>query len=208
MKLEEKIKWAILVTGWGKNARDTIEAFHKGLFKNSEISLLIYEVEPCGAKEMADLANVKSIQLLRSSYKDMSGYQDQLATILIQEQIDYIFMLNFKYIIKHKMLEMFPNRIINIHPSLFPSFLATKTAIQDALAYGVKISGITTHIIDDKIDEGIILCQEAIKIPEHSTFETIYPKFSKKGSKIVLKTINKIEKMHKKTPHDKLGASK
>jgi len=97
------------------------------------------------------------------------------------------------------MLKAFNNQIINIHPSLFPSFLGTKTAIQDALAYGVKITGITTHIIDEKLDEGIILAQEAIKINSNDNFDSLYPKFAKKGKKIVLKTIRIIERLHFKT---------
>ncbi|GAL70751.1 phosphoribosylglycinamide formyltransferase [Jejuia pallidilutea] len=60
-------------------------------------------------------------------------------------------------------MKAFPNKIINIHPSLFPSFLATKTAIQDALDYGVKITGITTHIIDDKVDEALFFANVPLK---------------------------------------------
>ncbi|HMB62440.1 MAG TPA: formyltransferase family protein, partial [Eudoraea sp.] len=72
----------------------------------------------------------------------------------------------------------------------------TTTAIQEALAYGVKISGITTHIIDDKIDEGTILCQEPIRFEDDETFETVYPKFAEKGPEIILDTIALIEKNH------------
>jgi len=94
------------------------------------------------------------------------------------------------------MLKAFPNRIINIHPSLFPSFLGTKTAIQDALEYGVKVTGITTHIIDDKLDEGVILCQTPIRVDDKDTFDTLYPKFAEEGKVIIKETINKIEKLH------------
>ena len=107
-------------------------------------------------------------------------------------------MLNFKYIIKDDMLSAFPNRILNVHPSLFPSFLGTKTAIQDALDYGVKVTGITTHIIDDKIDEGNIICQTPIRINKNDTFDSLYPKFVKKGKKIIIKTIHKIEELYLK----------
>ncbi|WP_203258672.1 formyltransferase family protein [Hyunsoonleella ulvae] len=198
MQSDQKIKWAILVTGWGRNAKDTLKAFVKGKLNNSSIDLVIYEEEPCGAKEYAEKHNIETLQVFKNDYPSLFYYQERLTKVLKSRDIDYIFMLNFKYIIKQPMLKAFPNHIINIHPSLFPSFLATKTAIQDALDYGVKITGITTHIIDDKIDEGIILCQRAIKVSEDDTFETLYPRFAKNGKKIVLETISKIEELQVK----------
>ncbi|RLD28362.1 MAG: phosphoribosylglycinamide formyltransferase [Bacteroidetes bacterium] len=194
MQSDQKINWAILITGWGRNARDTIEAFHKGKLKQSNIKLVIYEKEPCGAKKLAEDYGIETLKLIKQDFSNSISYQDKLIQEIKKKKIDYVFLLGYKYIIKEKMLNAFPNRIINIHPSLFPSFLVTKTAIQDALDYGVKLTGITTHIIDNKIDEGIILCQKGIKIRDNDTFESLYPKFAKEGKKIILKTIRIIEK--------------
>ena len=196
MQQERKINWAILVTGWGRNARDTVNAFQKGKFKDSALKLLVYEQEPCGAKELAQKHDIETLKLIKKDFPSLLVYQNKLINEIQKRNIDYVFMLNYKYIIKKEMLHTFPNRIVNIHPSLFPSFLATKTAIQDALDYGVKITGITTHIIDDKIDEGKILCQTPIKVKENDTFDTLYPKFAKKGKQLVIKTIKLIEKRH------------
>jgi len=193
MKLEKKINWAILVTGWGRNATDTIQAYVNGKLKRSTIKLVVYQEEPCGAKEIAEQHGIETLKHVRADFNDLLSYQKALTKVIKDRDIDFIFMLNYKYIIKDDMLRSFPNKIINIHPSLFPSFLATKTAIQDAIDYGVKVTGITTHVIDDKIDEGLILCQKAIKVKDNDTFETLYPKFAKHGKKIVLKTIQKIE---------------
>ncbi len=196
MNTEKKLKWAILVTRWGRNAKDVIEAYQKGALKRSEIGLLIYETEPCGAADAANEAGIETVRLVRKDYESREAYQRQIIIELRQREIDYTLLLSFKYVIRQEMLEAFPNRIVNIHPSLFPSFLATHTAIQEALDYGVRISGITTHIIDSEIDKGSILCQEPIKFKENDTFETVYPKFGKKGKKIVLKTIALMEKRH------------
>ncbi len=194
MTTNKKINWAILVSGWGKSALDTIAAYEKGAFKKSNISVLIYEQEPCGAAEKAKEIGIETVRLIKKDFPNLISYQKKLIEELKKRNIDYIFMLAYKYLIKDDMLAAFPNRILNIHPSLFPSFLGTQTAIQDALEYGVKITGITTHIIDDKLDEGIILCQEPIRINDGDTFDTLYPKFGKKGQKIIKKTIKKIEK--------------
>lgn len=196
MNTKQKINWAVLVTGWGRNALDTLEAYKKRKLQRSHISVLVYENEPCGAAEFAKDNGIEVIQLVRKDFPDIESYQRKLTEELKKRNIDYLFMLSYKYRIRQEMLSAFPNRILNIHPSLFPSFLGTKTAIQDALSYGVKITGITTHIIDDKLDEGIILCQTAIKVSDEDTFEILYPKFVKKGKKLIVKTFKKIEKLH------------
>lgn len=194
MPIDQKLKWAILVTGWGQNAKDTIEAFQKGILKRSTIDVVIYQSEPSGALEAAKAAGIDTVKLTRKDYDSPESYQKVICKELQDRNIDFVFLLSYKYIVRQGFLDAFPNRIINIHPSLFPSFLATTTAIQEALDYGVKISGITTHIIDDKIDEGTILCQEAIYFDEGETFESVYPKFAKKGLKAILNTIALIER--------------
>lgn len=194
LKKPEKIfNWALLTTGWGRNAKDTIQAYLDGNLKNSKITLVIYEDEPCGAAKLAKKHGIETLQLIKADFSSLISYQMKIVSALNERNIDFIFLLNYHYIIKNKMLEAFPNRIVNIHPSLLPSFSGTKTAIQEALAYGVKITGITTHIIDDKLDEGMILCQKTIKVKPDDTFEILYSKFSKKGITIILKTIKMME---------------
>jgi phosphoribosylglycinamide formyltransferase-1 len=191
-----KNKWAFFCSFWGKNAKDTIEAYLKGKLKNSEIALVIYESEACGAAEIAKLNNIDTLQVNKNEYANSNEYQNFILNELKKREINYIFLLGYKHQIKNQILNAFPNKIVNIHPSLFPSFLGTKTAIQDALTYGVKITGITTHIIDEKLDRGKILYQTPVRIKKNDTFETLSPKFSVKGLKLILKTIKKIEKLN------------
>jgi phosphoribosylglycinamide formyltransferase-1 len=188
------LKWAILCTGWGRNAKDTIKAYNNKELGSSVIDLLIYEQNECGAAEEAKKIGIATIQIKRNEFKDQSSYQEHITATLLNRNIDFVFMLNYKYRVRQKMLCAFPNRIINIHPSLFPSFLGTKTAIQDALDYGVKITGITTHIIDHELDKGSILCQKPIEVKPNDTFDSLYPKFVNEGKKIIVKTILKMEK--------------
>ena len=186
-----KTKWAILCSGWGANAKDVMEEYsnnHK-ISDCLEIGLLIYDSDNCGAAETAEKIGIPTLQLKRSDFETSKNHQKEIIDVLKKNDIDFIFMLNYKYLILEEMLNSFPNRILNVHPSLFPSFLATTTAIQDAIAYGVKITGITTHIIDDKYDQGKILFQSPIKVRADDDFESLYPKFRKKGKKIILKTM-------------------
>ncbi|MCG2461196.1 phosphoribosylglycinamide formyltransferase [Flavobacteriaceae bacterium F89] len=189
--------WAFLTTGWGKNAKDIIDhcfSVKKCPFK---ISLLIYAQDDCGAAESAKKYGLDAVQIKRTDYENAMQYQEQIINVLKRKTIDYIFLLNYKYLIRKDLLNAYPERILNVHPSLFPSFLGTKTAIQDALDYGVKITGITTHVIDDEYDKGNILLQKAIRIRKNDTFDSLYPQFSKKGKKLILKTMRLIEKDYK-----------
>lgn len=196
MNNSNKINWAILVSGWGRSAREAIEDFEKNRFQKSKILVLVYEQELCGAAEKAREFGIETIRLVKKDFPSLILYQRKLTEELKKRNIDYIFMLAYKHLIKNEMLKAFPNRILNIHPSLFPSFLGTQTAIQDALDYGVKITGLTTHIIDEKLDEGVILCQEPIRIEDGDVFETLYPKFTEKGKQLILQTVKIIEKSH------------
>ena len=196
MNQENKLNWAILTTGWGRNAKDTIEAYQKGMLQRSRIKFLIYQDLPSGAAEAAETAGLESLRLIRKDFETAGAYQEKIVEELKKRSIDYVFLLSFKYIVREQMLAAFPNRIINIHPSLFPSFLGTVTAIQEALDYGVEISGITTHIIDDRVDYGEILCQAPIRFENDETFETVYPKFAATAPPLILRTIEKIEKIH------------
>ncbi len=185
----QKIKWAFMVSGWGRTAVNALELFEKSTFNFSEISLLIYDEIPCGAHEKSKEMGIKSIQVSRKNFKNSTLHQKHLLKVLNEYQIDFIFMLAYKYRVKKELLNAFQNRILNIHPSLFPSFLGTQTAIQDALDYGVKITGITTHIIDEEYDKGVILAQEPIRINDSDDFETLYVKFIDKGKKVIEDTI-------------------
>lgn len=183
-----------MCSSWGKNAKDVIDQHSKnGL--TDKIGLVIYETEPCGAAEAAQMSNIKHLMIKPSSFETKEMYQGALLEALENENITHIFLLGYKWLVKAPLLNAFENRIVNVHPSLFPSFLATKTAIQDALDYGVKVTGITTHIIDHRFDRGTILCQEPIRIEEGDTFETLYPKFSQKGLPIIIDTMKMMEQM-------------
>ncbi|WP_396601141.1 formyltransferase family protein [Algibacter sp. R77976] len=192
-----KNNWAFFCSFWGKNAKDTIESYLNNSLKNSNISLLVYESEPCGAAEIARLNNIDTLLINKDNFSSSREYQKTILNELLKKNIDFIFLLGYQHLVQKDILNAYPNKIVNIHPSLFPSFLATKTAIQDAINYGVKLTGITTHIIDDKFDRGTILFQESIRVKKNDSLESLTPKFSKKGLKMIIKTIKKMEKSGK-----------
>lgn len=196
MESDKTLNWAIFCTGWGRNAKDVIRVQDQGKLGRSRIKLLIYEQTPCGAAEEAQKQGIETIQIQRNNFPTINSYQNHILHQLKNREINHIFLMNYKYRIREAMLLAFPNRICNVHPSLFPSFLGTRTAIQDALEYGVKITGITTHIINHELDKGTILEQKAIKIKTADNFDSLYSKFVREGKKIIIKTINNVGKKY------------
>ena len=187
-----EISWVLLCSFWGKNAKDVIEHY-ANINQISKIKLIIYEAENCGAATAADKYGITAFLMKPKQFPNQYRYQQEILKKMELYNISHVFLLGYQYLIRKEILDAFPNRIANVHPSLFPSFLGTKTAIHDALSYGVKITGITTHIIDDEYDKGIILFQEAIRISDNETFESIYPQFSKIGLCLIMKTMDKLE---------------
>lgn len=188
----ENPRWGLMVSFFGKNAQDVIEHY-AGTCQLEKIGLLIYETENCGAYLTATKHGIPTIQLKPDQFPNQKEYQLEILKHLKSGRVNQIFLLGYQYLIRREVLEYYQNRIVNVHPSLFPSFLGTKTAIQDALNYGVKVSGVTTHIIDSEYDKGEILLQEAISFEENDTFESLYPKFSEVGLNLILNTMYKIE---------------
>lgn len=193
---KNNIKWALFVSGWGRGANTCMQLFTSGALGNSTISIIVTAGQDTPLLKIARENNIRLITDNPLDYPDFDTYQTQLAKKLLNENIDYIFLLGYKYRIRAGLLKAFPSRILNIHPSLLPAFRNTASAIQDAMRYGVKISGVTTHIIDEQIDEGVILCQKAIEFKKEDNFESLDAKFMEKGADITLETFDLINKNH------------
>ena len=202
MSLEKKIKWAVFFSGWGRSANDFLTLLKDEPYCASHklVCLITAGQKHTFLKNTEDI-EIKVIDKELSSFQSKTHYQHWLSNYLNRNSIDYIFLLGYKFKISHPLLNTFGNRIFNTHPSLLPSFKNTQTAIQDALKYGVKISRITSHIIDQNIDEGIIICQESIIFAEYNSLETLDPKFNLVGIEILKKTLLFLEQNHQENKY-------
>lgn len=191
-----KIRWAFLLSGYGASAISIFDLYRESLFKSHQFEVLITDGQSTPVEDVCRSLDMEVITDSAKSYNSIEAYQIKLIDKFKSLDIDYIFLLNYHYRIRSALLEAFPNRIINIHPSLLPSFKNTRTAIQDAMELGVKVSGYTTHIIDEEIDGGIILSQKPVSFKKSDTFDTIIQKYRNKAPKIFLETFNLIEENH------------
>ena len=191
----KNINWALLISGWGRSAVKTLELFEEKRLLNNSISLIICESHKNGINEIADRLAIPVVMIRKSDFESINEYYTAIQSLFQKYNIDYLFLLGYKHIIKEPLLNNYKNRIVNIHPSLLPSFRG-KRAIQQALDYGAKVSGITTHFIDEEVDRGTILCQRCIKIDDHISFDDLDLKFVDEGKLIIEETFQKILKQH------------
>ncbi len=173
----KKTRIAVLVSGGGTNLQALIDAEKAGALGCGEISLVLASKDGVYALERAKNAGIPSKVLARKAYPDIAAYSKALADTLTEEKIDLVVLAGFMTIIDEQVYEAFPNRIINVHPALIPSFCGKGYyglyVHEAALAKGVRVSGATVHIVTPECDAGPIILQKAVEVKQDDTPETL-----------------------------------
>ena len=170
-------KAAVLVSGGGTNLQAIIDAKAEGLIKNAEISLVISNNPSAYALTRAKNAGIKASCISPSEFDSREAFNKALTDALIEAEVDLVVLAGFLVIIPSEMVEKFRNRIINVHPSLIPSFCGTGCyglkVHEKALSRGVKITGATVHFVDEGTDTGPIILQKAVEVKDDDTAEIL-----------------------------------
>ena len=168
---------AVLVSGGGTNLQALIDAEHRGELGNGKISLVIASKPDVYALERAKQNDIKSIVLSRKEYDSIAAYSKALADTMEAAEIDLVVLAGFLTIIDEQVYERFPNRILNVHPALIPSFCGKGFyglhVHEAALEKGVRVSGATVHIVTPECDAGPIVLQKAVAVMQDDTPETL-----------------------------------
>lgn len=168
---------AVLVSGGGTNLQALIDAEQRGELGNGKISLVIASKPGVYALERAKNNSIKSIVLSRKEYESIADYSKALADTMENEGIDLVVLAGFLTIIDEQVYERFPNRILNVHPALIPSFCGKGFyglhVHEAALEKGVKVSGATVHIVTPECDAGPIVLQKAVEVKQDDTPEAL-----------------------------------
>ena len=172
-----KKRIAVLVSGGGTNLQALIDAEKTGMFGESKISLVIASKTDAYALERAKNNGIEARALVRKDYDSIAAYSKALANALTEASIDLVVLAGFLTIIDEQVYEAFPNKIINVHPALIPSFCGKGYyglhVHEAALAKGVKVSGATVHIVTPECDAGPIILQKAVEVKEGDTPESL-----------------------------------
>lgn len=172
-----KIRIAVLVSGGGTNLQALIDAEKTGMFGSGELALVLASKPDVYALERARSNGIATKVLVRKEYPDIAAYSKALADTLTEEKIDLVVLAGFLTIFDEQVYSAFPNKIINVHPALIPSFCGKGYyglhVHEAALAKGVKVSGATVHIVTPECDAGPIILQKAVEVKDDDTPETL-----------------------------------
>ncbi|MBQ7040264.1 MAG: phosphoribosylglycinamide formyltransferase [Clostridia bacterium] len=190
-----KTKIAVLVSGGGTNLQALLDAQRSGIITDGEISLVISNKDGAYALERAKKHNVKSVVL--PSKELGADFEAKLIETLEQESIDIIVLAGFMKILSEDFTSRFKKRIINVHPSLIPSFCGEGfyglKVHEAALSYGVKVTGATVHFVNEIPDGGEIIMQKAVEIEEGDTPEILQKRVMEQAEWIILpKAVQKV----------------
>ncbi len=172
-----KAKIAVLVSGGGTNLQALIDAEKSGIINSGEIVLVLSNKEGAYALERAKNAGIDTLTIVKKDCIDQADFEGKIIDALDSRKIDIIVLAGFMSILSENFTRHYEERIINVHPSLIPSFCGKGfyglRVHEAALEYGVKVSGATVHFVNEIPDGGRIIMQRAVEVREGDTPETL-----------------------------------
>ena len=167
------LRIAVLVSGGGTNLQAIMDAVADGKITNTEIATVISNNKNAYALERAAKAGIPNCCISPKDYADRAQFHEALLAALDEAQVDLIVLAGFLVVIPEMMIRKYRNRIINIHPSLIPSFCGKDyyglKVHEGVLNRGVKVTGATVHFVDDGTDTGPIILQKAVEVHQDDT---------------------------------------
>lgn len=173
----DKLNIAVLVSGGGTNLQALIDAQKSGIIKSGRIRLVISNKDGAYALERAKNAGIETYTVLKKNFYGQQGFESELIRILDENKIDLIVLAGFMSILSENFTSHYQNKILNVHPSLIPSFCGEGfygLHVHEAvLKKGVKVTGATVHIVNEIPDGGPIIMQRAVEVRDGDTPEDL-----------------------------------
>ncbi len=184
------MKIAVCVSGGGTNLQAIIDAIAAGTIHNTEIAVVISNNPGAYALERAKNAGIEGICISPKSYDYRAEFNKAFLEKLDSYGVDLVVLAGFLVVIPEEMIAKYRNRIINIHPSLIPSFCGTGyyglKVHEGVLARGVKVTGATCHFVDEGTDTGPIILQKAVEVQEGDTPEILQRRVMEQAEWIIM----------------------
>jgi len=184
------LRIAVLVSGGGTNLQAIIDAIADGKITNTEIAMVISNNKNAYALERATKAGIPNCCISPKDYEDRAQFHEALLAALDEAQVDLIVLAGFLVVIPEMMIRKYRNRIINIHPSLIPSFCGTGyyglKVHEGALNRGVKVTGATCHFVDEGTDTGPIILQKAVEVKNGDTPKILQQRVMEEAEWIIM----------------------
>ncbi len=188
--MSKKARIAVLVSGGGTNLQAILDAAARGEIPDGEVALVISDRSGAYALERAEKAGIPALEINKKACGGQLPFEQQLIAALTTNRIDLIVLAGFLSILTENFTTLYPRRIINVHPSLIPSFCGAGfyglKVHEAALARGVKVTGATVHIVNEIADGGPILLQKAVEVHEDDTPETLQRRVMEEAEWVIL----------------------
>lgn len=195
--MNKKIRIAVLVSGNGTNLQALINAQKNKIIKSGKIELVISNNSNAFALKRAEKSKIPFEIISKKECNKIEEFEKKLKEILKSYKIELIVLAGFMSVLSKNFVKDYPKRIINIHPSLIPSFCGKNfygiKVHEEAIKRGVKITGATTHFVNEIIDGGEIIMQKAVKVLNNDTAEKLQKRVMESAEWIILpKTVEKV----------------
>ena len=188
--MNKKTKIAVFVSGGGTNLQALIDASKREEIPSGEIALVLASNDKAYALTRAAENNIPSAVVKRKDYESQIAYEEAVKGVLAEKGIEMIVLAGFMTILSENFTSAFPKRIVNVHPSLIPSFCGAGfyglRVHEAALEYGVKVTGATVHYVNEIPDGGEIILQKAVEIQEGDTAEVLQKRVMEQAEWILL----------------------
>lgn len=183
-------KIGVLVSGGGTNLQAILDAQESGIIKSGKVSVVISSSAKAYALERAKNAGVDGVCVSRKECSAKAEFEEKIAAYLDEYDVDVIVLAGFMHILSSDFIKKYEGRMINVHPSLIPSFCGDGfyglKVHEEALKYGVKVTGATVHFVNEITDGGKIIMQKAVNIEEGDTPEVLQKRVMKEAEHIIL----------------------
>ncbi len=184
------LKLAVLVSGGGTNLQAIMDGIASGSITNAKIVTVISNNKNAYALTRAEQAGILASCISPKDYADREAFHEALLKALVESEADLIVLAGCLVVIPEMIIDRFPNRIINIHPSLIPSFCGTEyyglKVHEGALARGVKLTGATVHFVDKGTDTGPIILQKAVEVLPDDTPKSLQQRVMEQAEWVIM----------------------
>jgi len=185
----EKVKIAVFVSGGGTNLQAIIDAQNSGVIKNGEVALVVASKPDVYALTRAEKAGIPSVVVNKKALGSQEKFEEELIARLDEYSIEMIVLAGFMSILSENFTSRYPERIVNIHPSLIPSFCGKGfygLKVHEAvLEYGVKVTGATAHYVNEIPDGGKIILQKPVYVEDGDTAEILQKRVMEQAEWII-----------------------
>lgn len=184
------LRLAVLVSGGGTNLQAILDAIDEGIITNAEVSVVISNNAGAYALERAKKKKIDAVYLSPKTFASREAFNEALLAKLQSYNVDLVVLAGCLVVIPQSIVDAYPNKIINIHPSLIPSFCGTGyyglKVHEGVLSRGVKVTGATVHFVDGGTDTGPIILQKAVEVHEGDTPKALQQRVMEEAEWVIM----------------------